>query len=182
MEEIVLTPIQVRDLQFELEHTKLELEKARENMRAYKETESNKTGYDDYTVLDNSYYENISQLIQRISEIEDLLTHHILAEPKGKRIQVGSLVELADSNKTFMVVQERVVPSPDITEVSMDSPIFGAIYMRETGDICEYTVGGKTCKCVIGNVDNAFCNTVAKELLEREDSLKHGSIIKKQCL
>jgi len=163
--DIILTPMQIQDLENELELLKLDLEKAQIEIKAYKDSVYDKTGgIEDFTVVDDSYYRKIAELVTKIDEIESLLTNHILVEPTGNTIQVGSVVELADRDVKFMVVQKKVTSKPSMMEVSMDTPIFGAIYMHKVGDICEYTVNAKPCKCVIGKVDNNYSNNMAKEV------------------
>ncbi len=177
-EQIILTPMQVQGLEFDLKQAKLDLEIAQTDIENYRKSEANKTGWDDYTVLDNSYYERIASLATRIFEIECILGNYILAAPTGNRVQVGSIVELADRDLKFVVVQNRVTKNSEIKEVSMESPIFGAIYMHKAGDICEYTVNGKLCKCVIGSVDNTYTNEMALELTSESTTLDHGVKIK----
>lgn len=167
-EKIILTSVQLHDLVIELEQTKEELVVARKEMENYRETESKKTGEDHYTI-DDSYYQKISYLVTKISDIETMLANHELADPKGNTVQIGSVVELADSERTIMVVQKRVTSKPSLKEVSVDSPIFGAILMHKTGDICEYTVGDRVCKCVIGKVDNNFINEFESGMVQTSE-------------
>lgn len=176
-EQIILTPMQVQELEFDLKQAKLDLEKAQKDIEIYRKSEANKTGWDDYTVLDNSYYEKVAALATRIFEIESMLSNYILAAPTGNRIQIGSIVELADRDLKFIVVQNRVTKNSKMKEVSIESPIFGAIYMHKAGDICEYTVNGRVCKCVIGSVDNNYTNEMALELIN-SNSLDHGMKVK----
>lgn len=173
--EIILTPMQVQDLKVELVQLEEALIAARGDMQAYKEVEDDKTGCNDYTVLDNSYYERLSSLVTEIDEKKQLLANHILATPTGNTVQVGSVVELADRNLKFMVVQSMVNKKPSMKEVSVNSPIFGAIYMHKTGDICEYSVDGRELKCVIGNVDNEYSAQMAKDMEANDNTLDHGA-------
>ncbi len=173
--DIILTPMQIQDLKNELVQTKEDLEKAQDEMKSYRAVEEDKTGWDDYTVLDNSYYQKLSSLVTKIDEIDSMLANYVLAHPSGNTVQVGSVVELADRDLKFMVVQSKVTSRPTMMEVSTESPIFGAIYMHKVGDICEYNVNGKPCKCVIGKIDNDYSNEMAMELAE--DSLeKKGNV------
>lgn len=164
--DIILTPMQISDLEKELVQSKLDLENAQIEMKLYKDSErfTSNCGDVSISVFDDSYYQKIAELVTKIDEIETLLANSILAEPTGNTIQVGSVVELADHDVKFMVVQKKVTSKSSMMEVSMDTPIFGAIYMHKVGDICEYTVNGKTCKCVIGKVDNNYSNNMAKEV------------------
>lgn len=166
MNNTILTPMQIQDLENELELSKLDLEKAQIEMKKYKETERFTTNFGDVSLsgIDDSYYQKIAELVTKIDGIESLLTNYVLANPTGNTVQVGSVVELADRDLKFMVVQSKVTSKPSMMEVSMESPIFGAIYMHKVGDICEYTVNGKPCKCVIGKVDNKYSNEMAKEV------------------
>jgi len=172
--EIILTPMQVQDLKAELVQLNEALIVAKGDMQTYRQAEKNKTGLNDYTVLDNSYYERIASLVTKIDEIEHLLVNPILATPSGNTIQVGSVVELADCDLKFMVVQNMVTSKPSMREVSINSPIFGAIYMHKTGDICEYSVNGRELKCVIGKVDNDYSAQMAKDMQVDCDTLDHG--------
>lgn len=176
-EKIILTPMQVQALNLELEKTKHDLEEAQNTMSSYKGNLDYKIGEND-SVVDDSYYYEIAALVTRVGEIEELLSRHILAEPSGNNIQIGSVVELADRGMKIMIVQEQVTKKSEMTEVSMHSPIFGAIYMHKTGDICEYTVNGKQCKCVIGKVDNDFSNDMANSMLCDSNSMNHGVKVK----
>ena len=171
--QIILTALQIQDLSAELEQAKEELIKARAQMENYRETERFTSDYGDISssTVDDSYYVNISKLVTKIDEIKNILSRYILATPTGHTVQVGSIVELADSGKKIMVVQKRVTSVSTMKEVSVDSPIFGAIYMHKVGDICEYSVNGKACKCVIGAIDNEYSNKLAEELVNPTDTL-----------
>lgn len=169
--DTILTPMQIQDLKSELIQAKEDLKKAQDEMKSYKETERFTTNFGDVSLsgIDDSYYQKIAGLVTKIDETESLLSDYVLAEPTGHTIQVGSVVELADRDVKFMVVQNKVTTKPSMMEVSMDSPIFGAIYMHKVGDICEYNVKGNAVKCVIGKVDNNYSNEMAKEIINNAD-------------
>ena len=174
--DIILTPVQVLNLKEELLKSKADLELAREQMESYKETERFTSCYGDESLstIDDSYYQRIASLVTRIEEIETLLDNYILANPKGDTVQIGSIVELADRDLQFMVIQKKVTYgyNEPIKEVSIDSPIFGAIYMHKVGDVCEYAVNGKAFKCVIGKIDNDSNNVLTRKLFEESKDEK----------
>lgn len=176
-EQIILTPMQVQGLEFDLKQAKLDLEETQMENENFRKNYGYMKGSDDYIVLDDSYVEIIAYLTTRVSMISRMLSNYILAAPTGNHIQIGSIVELTDCDLKFMVVQHKVTKNSKMKEVSIESPIFEAIYMHKAGDICEYIVNGRVCKCVIGSVDNNYTNEMALEITN-SNSLNHGMKVK----
>lgn len=159
IESLILTPFQVEALIKELEEIEGKIDKARVDLEAYL-SDRDRRG-----TLDDSYYESIAKLVERQNKIENMLSDYVLAKPIGNMVQIGSIVELADTGKKIMLVEKCVTNQPGIKEVQMDAPIFGGIYFHKTGDICVYeNKNGKKMKCVIGKVDNETCNKKADEI------------------
>ncbi len=174
--DIILTPRQVLDLKEELIKAKEDLEQAQEHLESYRETERFTCSYGDESLstVDDSYYHRIASLVTRIEEIETFLNDYILANPSGDTVQIGSIVEFADRNLKLMVIQRKVTYTYNepIKEVSIESPIFGAIYGHKVGDVCEYTVNGKALKCVIGKIDNDSNKVLTRKLFEEAKEQK----------
>ena len=89
------------------------------------------------------------------AELEELRKLHLPTIPKGGRVAVGAVVEIADEDngegRTFFLAPvgagvELTVPGGDgyLTVVTPASPVGRRVLGRRTGDVVEVTVEGET--------------------------------------
>ena len=140
----------------------LEIEKERETLSGIQSSKAEqlKQCHSSDAVMDNPIISQIaSQERQSKQRLQDLLSKRdraqIIEPAKAKdTIGFGSLVKVLFLDETNTPTTVKVVSnSPMEGEVSLQSPMGGALYGKRVGDVANYTVGNSVFQVKVLSID-----------------------------